>query len=152
MLNNQNKFISLAYRGKNDGVVFDKFDVDEVSIVSLKKHVFSSRLLNLILVYGKQSMQMQKNYLDVAIFTNNTAIYKSVIDLHVSGSLIDHVFIMSTLLVEFFINDIFENFFIGPWCCKNCKLGKHVRFSHDSIKYNMVRQERTTLFRNLLRN
>ena len=58
MLTNQNKFISLAYRGKNDGVVFDKFDVDEVSIVSLKKHVFSSRLLNLILVYGKQSIQM----------------------------------------------------------------------------------------------
>ena len=113
------------------------------------------RLLNLILFYEKKSMQMQKisrccnNYQQ---HSSEKPIYKSVINLHVSGSLIDHVFIMSTLLVEFFINDIFENFFIGPWCCKNCKLGKHVRFSHDSIKYNMVRQERTTLFSNLLRN
>ena len=60
MLTNQNKFISLAYRGKNDDVVFDKFDVDEVYIVSLKKHVFSSRLLNLILVYGSNLCRCKK--------------------------------------------------------------------------------------------
>ena len=57
---NQKKFLRLAYGGKNDIVVFDKFDADEVSILSFKKHVSASRLLNLILVYGKQFMQMQK--------------------------------------------------------------------------------------------
>ena len=41
-------------------------------------------------------------------------IYKSVIDLHVSGFLIDHIFIMSTSMVELFTNGTAENFFIRP--------------------------------------
>ena len=62
-------------------------------------------------------MQMQKisrccnNYQQ---HSSEKPIYKSVINLHVSGSLIDHVFIMSTSIVELFTNATAENFFIGP--------------------------------------
>ena len=42
---------------RNDVAVFDKFDADGISVFSFKKHAFVDTL---ILVYRKQSMQMQK--------------------------------------------------------------------------------------------
>ena len=42
---------------RNDVAVFDKFDADETSVFSFKKHAFVNTL---ILVYRKQSMQLQK--------------------------------------------------------------------------------------------
>ena len=58
--NSENKFLSLAYGCRNDVAVLNKFDVNGVSILSFKKHVFADRIFTLILVYRKQSMHMQE--------------------------------------------------------------------------------------------
>ena len=56
--NNENKFLSLAY-GRRNVAVFNKFNVNGVSILSLKKHTFADRVFTLMLVYRKQFMHMQ---------------------------------------------------------------------------------------------
>ena len=58
--NNKCKFLSLAYGCKNDAAVLDKFDANGVSILSLTKHAFADRVFTLMLVYRKQSMQMEQ--------------------------------------------------------------------------------------------
>ena len=48
---NKNKFLSLAYRCRNDVAILDKFNANGVSIFSFKKHAFVDKLFTLILVY-----------------------------------------------------------------------------------------------------
>ena len=56
---NENKFLSLACGCRNDVTVLNKFDANEVFILSFKEHVFADRLFTLMLVYRKQFMHMQ---------------------------------------------------------------------------------------------
>ena len=57
-LNNKCKFLSLAYICRNDVAVWDKFDANGVSILNFKKCAFAGRVFTLMLVYRKQTMQM----------------------------------------------------------------------------------------------
>ena len=57
--NNSIRFLSLADRCRDDGAVSDKFDAYEVSVFDFKEHTFVNRISLLMLVYRKQSMQMQ---------------------------------------------------------------------------------------------
>ena len=45
--NNENKFLSLACRCRNDVAVLNTFDTTGVSILSFKKHVFTDRVFTL---------------------------------------------------------------------------------------------------------
>ena len=58
--NSENKFLSLAYRCRNDVALLNKFDGNGVSILSFKKHAFADRIFTLMLVYRKQSMHIQE--------------------------------------------------------------------------------------------
>ena len=58
--NNENKFLSLAYKCRNDVAVLNKFDANGVSVLSFKKLAFADRVFTLMLVYRKQSMHMQE--------------------------------------------------------------------------------------------
>ena len=130
-INNEIKFLNLAYGRRNDVAVLNKFDANEVSILSFKKHAFADRIFTLMLVYGKPSMHMQEFFqmlhyllatysIDIIagdfnydllkvlqnkfldIFTDHVQmINKST---HISGSLIDHVYIKKTLMENFFTN------------------------------------------------
>ena len=42
---NENMFLSLAFGCRNDVVVFNKFDVNGVAILSFKKYAYEDRLL-----------------------------------------------------------------------------------------------------------
>ena len=57
--NNSIRFLSLVDRCRDDGAVSDKFDAYEVSVFDFKEHTFVNRISLLMLVYRKQSMQMQ---------------------------------------------------------------------------------------------
>ena len=54
--NNENEFLSLAYRCRKDGAVPEKFDSNGVYLFSIKKHCSADK----ILVYREQSMAMQE--------------------------------------------------------------------------------------------
>ena len=58
--NSEDKFLSLAYRCRNNVAVLDKFDANGVSILSFKRHGFPDTVLILMLAYRKYSMQMQE--------------------------------------------------------------------------------------------
>ena len=51
--NNENNFLGLAYRRKNDVAILNNFDSNGVSIFSLKKHAFADRVFTLMLVSRK---------------------------------------------------------------------------------------------------
>ena len=124
----KNKFLSLVYGCRNDVAVLIKFDTNEVSITSFKKHAFADRIFTLMLVYRKQSVHMQEFFqmLQYLLATNSVDItagdftydllkvlQKNVLDIftdhiqivnkptHLSGSLIDHVYIKKALMEEF---------------------------------------------------
>ena len=132
--NNENKFLSLAYGCRNDVDVLNKFDANSVSILSFKKHAFADRIFTLILVYRKQSMHMQEffqmlqyllatNSIDITagefnydllkvsqnkfldIFTDHVQMVNK--PTHISGYLIDHIFIKKALMEELFTNVTF---------------------------------------------
>ena len=65
--NNENKFLILVYRCRNDGVVLKKIDANRVSILSLKKHAFADKILTLMLAYRKY-MHMQEFFKCCNIF------------------------------------------------------------------------------------
>ena len=58
--NDENKFSNAAYICRNDIAVLDKFNANGVSIFSFKEYGFDYRIFTLILVYRKNSMQMQE--------------------------------------------------------------------------------------------
>ena len=134
--NNENKFLSLAYKCRNDVAVLNKFDANGVSVLSFRKHAFADRVFTLMLVYRKQSMHMQEffqmlqyllapNSIDIIawdfnydilkvsqnkfldIFTDHVQMVNKPI--HISGSLIDHVYNKKALMEEFFTNITAEN-------------------------------------------
>ena len=65
--NNENKFLILAYRCRNDGDVLKKIDANRVSVSSLK-HAFADKILTLMLAYRKQYMHMQEIFKCCNIF------------------------------------------------------------------------------------
>ena len=117
----EDKFLSLVYGCRNNVAVLEKFDTNEVFIFSFKKHDFADRIFTLILVYRKHSMWMQEffqmlqylpatnsvdivavdfnfdllklpeNNLLLSHFTEHIEIVNKAT--HISGSLIDHVYI-----------------------------------------------------------
>ena len=124
---NENKFLSLAYGFRNHVAVLNKFDANGVSILSFKKHAFADRIFTLMLVYRKQSMHIQEffqmlqyllakysigiiagdfnydllkvsqnKFLDV--FTDHVQMVNK--PTHISGSLIDHVYVKNALMEE----------------------------------------------------
>ena len=138
--NNQNKFLSLAYGCRNEVAVVDKFDNNGVSIFNFKKHDFLDRVFTLMLVYKKQSLGVQEfsqimqyllaaysvdiiggdfNY-DILKVTENklSGIFGDHVQLvnkatHISGPLIDHVYVKKTLMEEFFINSTVANIYFS---------------------------------------
>ena len=48
---NDNRFLNLADRCRNDVAVLDKFNGDGLSIFSFRKHAFANKVFILILVY-----------------------------------------------------------------------------------------------------
>ena len=93
--------------------VLNKFDENAVSVLSFNKHAFADRIFTLMLVYRKQSMHMleffqmlpQNRFLD--IFADHVHMVNK--PTHISGSLIDHVYIKKTLIETFFTNASLEN-------------------------------------------
>ena len=57
--NNENKFLSLPYRCRNDVIVLNKFEANGVSILSFKKNFFAERVFTLMLLYRRQFLQAQ---------------------------------------------------------------------------------------------
>ena len=123
--NIENRFLSLAYGCRNDETVLNKFDANGLSILSFKKYAFAERVFTLILIYRKQSMHMQEffqvlqyllatNSIDIIagdfnydllkvsqnkfldIFTDHVQMVNK--PTHISGSLIDHVYIKKFLM------------------------------------------------------
>ena len=111
-----------------------------MSIFSFKKHAFADRVFTLMLVYRKQSMHMQEffqmlqyllatNSIDITagefnydllkvsqnkfldIFTDHVQMVNK--PTHISGSLIDHVYIKKSLIEEFFSNATVENIYFS---------------------------------------
>ena len=139
--NSEDKFLSLAYEYRNNVAVLDKFDGNGVSIFSFKNHDFADRVFTLMLVYRKHSMQMQEffqmleyllatNSIDIVagdfnfdllkvsknnLFSNHFTEHVQIVNkpTHISGSLIDHVYIKKTLMEEFFANAIVENIYFS---------------------------------------
>ena len=139
--NNENNFLNLANRCKNNAAIFDKFDSNGVSIFSFKEHAsFANRVLTLMLVCRKQSMQMQEfsqmlqylvatysidviagnfNYVLLKVlenklldcFTDDVQIVNK--PTHLCGSLIDHVCLKKNLIEEFFTNSTVENIYFS---------------------------------------
>ena len=58
--NKKKKKLSLAYRRRNNIAVLDKFNANGLCIFSFKKETFADIVFTLMLVYRKQSMQMQE--------------------------------------------------------------------------------------------
>ena len=138
--NIQNKFLRLAYGCRNEVVVVDKFDANGVSIFSFEKNTFVDRVFTLMLVYTKQSLGVQEfsqilqyllaaysvdiiggdfNY-DLLKVTENklSDIFGDHVQIvnkatHISGSLIDHVYVKETLMEEFSINLTVENIYFS---------------------------------------
>ena len=48
---NENRYLNLADRCRNDAAVLDKFNGDGLSIFSFRKHAFANKVFILILVY-----------------------------------------------------------------------------------------------------
>ena len=138
--NNENKFLSLAYGCRNDVVVLDKFDTNGVSIFSFKKHAVVNRVFTLMLVYRKQFLGMQEfsqlmqyllaaNSIDIIAGDFNYNLLKVIknklLDIftdhvqmvnkptHISGLLIDHVYIKKTLMEEFSTSVTVENIYFS---------------------------------------
>ena len=110
--NNENKFLSLAYRCKNDDAVLSRFDGNEVPIFSSKKYAFVNKVLTLMLIYRQQSMQMQELFqlLQYFLTTNYTDVIARDVNcdlLKVFYSLIDYVYIKKNLMEEFSTNATF---------------------------------------------
>ena len=133
--------IILAYGCRNNLAVLDNFDGNGVSIFSFKKHAFARRVFTLMLVYRKHFMQMQEffqmleyllatNSIDIVagdfnfdlskvsennLFLNHFAEHVQIINkpTHISGSLIDHVYIKKSLMEELFANAIVENIYFS---------------------------------------
>ena len=127
------KFLSLAYGCTNNVAILDKFD--GVSIFSFKKHAFANRVVTLMLLYRKQSMQKQEFFqmmqiqqqhlpqilqleTSIMIFQKCWKINFQIFTDHVqwvnkprqiSRSLTDHVFIKKSLMEEFFTIATVEN-------------------------------------------
>ena len=57
--NNRDKVLSLANRCRNGVTVLNKFYANALSILSFKKLDFANKVFKVLLVYRKQSMQMQ---------------------------------------------------------------------------------------------
>ena len=137
---NQNNFLSLPYGCKNEVALVDKFDANGVSIFSFKEHAFVYRVFTLMLVYRKQSLGVQEfsqiiQYLLAAysidiirgdfnydllkvtenklpdIFGDHFQRVNKVT--HISGSLIDHVYVKKTFKQKFSINLTVENIYFS---------------------------------------
>ena len=50
---NENEFLILAYKCRNDVALFNEFAANGLSILSFKKHTFANRVFTLMLVYRK---------------------------------------------------------------------------------------------------
>ena len=136
--NDENKILSLAYGCVNNVSILGKIDSNGVSIFSFKKHAFANRVFTLMLVYRKQSMQMQEffqifqdlvetYYIDVKawdfkydllklsenklldIFTDHVHMVNK--QTHISGFLTDYVYIKKSLIEESFTNATVENIY-----------------------------------------
>ena len=138
--NNENKFLSIPYGCRNDEAVLNKFDANGLSILSFKKHAFGERVFTLILIYRKQSMHIQEffqvlqyllatNSIDIMAGDFNYDLLKvsqnKILDIftdhvqmvnkptHISGSLIDHVYIKKFLMKELFTSVTAENIYFS---------------------------------------
>ena len=58
--NNDKKSLCLAYQRQDDIDVIRKFDINGISITSLKNDNFIERVLRLVIVYRKQVMSLDK--------------------------------------------------------------------------------------------
>ena len=66
--NNENKFLNLAYKFRNNVAILGKCDANGLCLFSFKEHAFVDRVFTLILVYRKQFMWTKEFFSDVAIF------------------------------------------------------------------------------------
>ena len=134
--NSEDKFLRSAYECRNNVAVLDKFDTNGSSIFSFNKHNFADGEFTLMLVYRKHSMQMQKffqmlqyfvdivagdfNFDFLKVSENNLLLnhfmeHTQIVNTptHLSGSLIDHVYIKKALMEEFSANATVENVYFS---------------------------------------
>ena len=69
--NNENKFLNLTYWCRNDVAVLDKFDAERVSIFSFKKHAFTNKVFNLMLLFQKIIHVDARVFSDIELFTSS---------------------------------------------------------------------------------
>ena len=134
-------FLSLNYECTNNVAVLHKFDTNGVSIFSFKKHDFADRVFTLMLVCRKHPMRMDKffqmlqyllaaNSVDIVagdfnfellkvsennLLLNNLTEYVQIVNKStlITGSLIDHVYIIKILMEEFSANATVENIYFS---------------------------------------
>ena len=126
--NNNNKYLSLAYGYQDNIFMLRRFVINGISMFSFRKDVFSEKIITMVLVYRAQSMTLEefREILDYLIAANAVDLIagdfnydllktsqnklidclKDYIQLdqeptHISGSLIDHVYVKKSLLEEF---------------------------------------------------
>ena len=151
--NNDNKYLSLAYGCKESILVLRRFDINGVSILSFKKNYFSTNIFTMMLLYRPGSMAFEglREVLEYLIATNtvdiiagdfNYDLFKANPDklmdflknysqlvreaTHISGSLIDHVYVRKNLLEEFNVNVKVQNVYFSD---------------HDAVRIMITKDE-----------
>ena len=137
---NENKYLRVTYGFRNDVAILNESGTNGVPIFSFKKHAFANRVFTLMLVYWKQSMQMEEFFqmlqylvatysIDVIAEDFNYDLLKvsvnKLLDIftdhvqmlnkptHISGPLIDHVYIKKSLMEGFFTNATVESIYFS---------------------------------------
>lgn len=123
----------LTYGCRNHVAILNKFDTNGTSTFSLKKNALADRVFILMLVYRRQSMNTQQFFqiffryllttypIDITKqikshkikFWDNFTDYAQMVNkpTHITGSLIEHVYIKEALMEKLFTNVTVENIF-----------------------------------------
>ena len=134
--NNQNKFMSLAYRLHNNITVTEKEDFTGMSIVKFKKMVFSEKALNLMILYKGYSQNLTTFYEYLLYFIDAKSLDIIVDDFNIdvcSQSKFSHLLAGYTQMVESPTHIAGIN--IRPYICVGLLSGRsyHKSFSIEYI-------------------
>ena len=141
------KFQSIAMCYRDTTRILDSFNSPGVSLIKVIKNEFSKNPINILLIYRKQSWSLPSFYdaLTDLITTNNIHVilgdfninaftdmhlsrllanFKLIVDspTHLSGSLLDHVYVSNNYLQEIEVTAIIKNVYFSD---------------HDAIKFRI---------------
>ena len=137
--NSEDKFCSLACLYRDSILILESSDVEGFTTLNILKATFSAKPLRVLLLYRKCSVNpnifketfrylvdskdvdvilgnFNMNALDINLeleFLSDKYVMLTNEPTHISGSLLDHVYIKKALLKEFRVNCIVKNIFIS---------------------------------------